>query len=294
MTYDTTISLYGFLFCLINVDRMDPKRTSTSVVPAMTQAAIGKLVADSVAATLETQAATMANTDNTNRNARQRETHVARKCSYQELMSYQPFNFKGKITVVILVRDRCPHGKGNLPRDQGHGIRCHGSVLDELEGPRRDQGEDVELFKAMKMYQGAFKQLRIVWFLSLSLYTSGGEEIKMKTEDITEILEFKTLRDRYKNNRMTDSTRVSVSLGKISLEGNKSWESNIGDSDNTGDGGKIAGREITTWGGGMVSCACMTSIFESSCEGEETSMSKRYLVKSFEELGEMLPGKAEK
>nr|GEY73764.1 hypothetical protein [Tanacetum cinerariifolium] len=46
--------------------------------------------------------------------------------------------------------------------------------------------------------------------------------------------------------RMGDSTGVSVSLGEISLEGNKSWESNIGDSDNTRDGGKIAGRAITT------------------------------------------------
>ncbi|GKC69377.1 reverse transcriptase domain-containing protein [Tanacetum coccineum] len=55
---------------------MAPKRTSTSAAPAMTQAAIRKLVADSVAAALEAQAATMANTDNTNRNTRQRETHV--------------------------------------------------------------------------------------------------------------------------------------------------------------------------------------------------------------------------
>nr|GFC19579.1 hypothetical protein [Tanacetum cinerariifolium] len=46
--------------------------------------------------------------------------------------------------------------------------------------------------------------------------------------------------------RMGNSTGVSVSLGEISLEGNKSWESNVGDSDNTGDGGKIAGRAITT------------------------------------------------
>nr|GEW20790.1 hypothetical protein [Tanacetum cinerariifolium] len=111
-------------------------------------------------------------------------------------------------------------------------------------------------------------------------------------KDITEILEFKTSRDRY---GMSDSTGVSVSFGEISLEGNKSWESNIGDSDNTGDGGKIAGRLITTWGGRMVSCACMTySFFESSCKGKKTSMSKRYLVKLFEESGEMLPGEAEK
>nr|GEW82365.1 hypothetical protein [Tanacetum cinerariifolium] len=51
---------------------MAPKRTSTSAAPVMNQAAIKKLVADSVSAALEAQAATMANTDITNRNTRQR------------------------------------------------------------------------------------------------------------------------------------------------------------------------------------------------------------------------------
>nr|GEY93536.1 hypothetical protein [Tanacetum cinerariifolium] len=41
-------------------------------------------------------------------------------------------------------------------------------------------------------------------------------------------------------------TEVSVSLGEISSEGKKSWESDIGDCDNTGDGGKTAGRAIIT------------------------------------------------
>nr|GEU72478.1 putative reverse transcriptase domain-containing protein [Tanacetum cinerariifolium] len=45
----------------------------------MTQAAIRKLVADSVATSLEAQAANMANTDNTNRNTEPREALVARK-----------------------------------------------------------------------------------------------------------------------------------------------------------------------------------------------------------------------
>nr|GEV11337.1 reverse transcriptase domain-containing protein [Tanacetum cinerariifolium] len=63
---------------------MAPKKTSTSAAPAMTQASIRKLVANSVAAALEVQAATMANTDNTNRNTGPRETPVARKCSYKE------------------------------------------------------------------------------------------------------------------------------------------------------------------------------------------------------------------
>ncbi|GJU33659.1 hypothetical protein Tco_1182013 [Tanacetum coccineum] len=50
---------------------MAPKRTPTSPAPAMSQAAIRKLVANSVAVALEAQATTMANTDNTNRNTRQ-------------------------------------------------------------------------------------------------------------------------------------------------------------------------------------------------------------------------------
>ncbi|GKA60523.1 hypothetical protein Tco_0759930 [Tanacetum coccineum] len=74
---------------------MAPKRTSTSAAPPMTQDAIKKLVADSVAAALEAQAATMENTNNTNRNTRQSGTPIARKCSYKEFMICQPFNFKG-------------------------------------------------------------------------------------------------------------------------------------------------------------------------------------------------------
>ncbi|GJW28133.1 putative reverse transcriptase domain-containing protein [Tanacetum coccineum] len=60
----------------------------------MTQAAIRKLVADSVATALEAQAANMANADNTNRNPEPREAPVARQCSYKEFMSCQPINFK--------------------------------------------------------------------------------------------------------------------------------------------------------------------------------------------------------
>ncbi|GKA48816.1 putative reverse transcriptase domain-containing protein, partial [Tanacetum coccineum] len=59
---------------------------------------------DSVAASLETQAATMENTNNTNRNTGQGETSVARKCSYKEFMSCQPFNFKGTEGAIGLIR----------------------------------------------------------------------------------------------------------------------------------------------------------------------------------------------
>ncbi|GJR19521.1 reverse transcriptase domain-containing protein [Tanacetum coccineum] len=68
----------------------------------MTQDAIKKLVVDSISAALEAQAATIANTDNTTRNTRQRETLIARKCSYKEFMNC--FNFKGTEGVVGLIR----------------------------------------------------------------------------------------------------------------------------------------------------------------------------------------------
>ncbi|GJX23947.1 reverse transcriptase domain-containing protein [Tanacetum coccineum] len=74
---------------------------SASEAPAMTQAAIRKLVADSVSAALEAQAANMANTDNT---TIPREAHVARQCSYKDFMSYQPINFKGTKGVIGLIR----------------------------------------------------------------------------------------------------------------------------------------------------------------------------------------------
>ncbi|GJS15417.1 hypothetical protein Tco_0409889 [Tanacetum coccineum] len=70
----------------------------------MTQAAIRKLVADSVTAALEAQAAIMENNDNTNRNTVQSGTPVVRKCSYKEVMSCQTFNFKGMEGAVSLIR----------------------------------------------------------------------------------------------------------------------------------------------------------------------------------------------
>ncbi|GKA41875.1 reverse transcriptase domain-containing protein [Tanacetum coccineum] len=74
---------------------------STSEAPAMTQAAIRKLVVDSVTAALEAQAANMTNTDNT---TRPRESHVASQCSYKEFMSCQPINFKGMEGAIGLIR----------------------------------------------------------------------------------------------------------------------------------------------------------------------------------------------
>ncbi|GKG26274.1 hypothetical protein Tco_0399420, partial [Tanacetum coccineum] len=67
--------------------------------------------------------------------------------------------------------------------------------------------------------------------------------------------------------RIGDSTGVSASLGgEIFSGGKKCRESNIGDSDNTRDGGKIVGEAIGACGNSLLvaSYACMTFIYGSS------------------------------
>nr|GEV66794.1 putative reverse transcriptase domain-containing protein [Tanacetum cinerariifolium] len=83
---------------------MPSKRTSTSAAPTMTQVAIRQLIADIVTAALEAQAATMASTDNLNRNTRPRETPVAKRRNYKEFISCQPFYFNGTEGAVGLIR----------------------------------------------------------------------------------------------------------------------------------------------------------------------------------------------
>ncbi|GJZ56996.1 putative reverse transcriptase domain-containing protein [Tanacetum coccineum] len=83
---------------------MPPKRTSTSEAPAMTQAAIRKLVADSVTTALEAQAATMANTSNPNRNTGPTGTPIVKMGNYKEFISCQPFYFNGTEGAVVLIR----------------------------------------------------------------------------------------------------------------------------------------------------------------------------------------------
>ncbi|GJR91378.1 hypothetical protein Tco_0215389 [Tanacetum coccineum] len=83
---------------------MPPKRTSTSEAPAMTPAAIKKLVADSVSAALESQAATMASTSNPNRNTGPTGTPVTKTGNYKEFINCQPFYFNGTEGAVDLIR----------------------------------------------------------------------------------------------------------------------------------------------------------------------------------------------
>nr|GEV42333.1 reverse transcriptase domain-containing protein [Tanacetum cinerariifolium] len=52
---------------------------------------------------VEAQAANMANTDNTNRNTKLRETPAIRKCTYKEFMSCQPFYFNGTEGAIGLI-----------------------------------------------------------------------------------------------------------------------------------------------------------------------------------------------
>nr|GEY48018.1 reverse transcriptase domain-containing protein [Tanacetum cinerariifolium] len=82
---------------------MPLKRASTSKAPAMTQAAIRKLVADSVTAALEAQAATMENANNPNRNTGPTGIPVVKTRNYKEFISCQPFYFNGAEGAVSLI-----------------------------------------------------------------------------------------------------------------------------------------------------------------------------------------------
>ncbi|GJX89413.1 putative reverse transcriptase domain-containing protein [Tanacetum coccineum] len=80
---------------------MPLKRTSTSEAPAMTQAAIRKLVAGSVATALEAQAVTMANADNTNYNIEKE--RAQRKLYPGGILFAKPIRIVRMLTVFTLV-----------------------------------------------------------------------------------------------------------------------------------------------------------------------------------------------
>ncbi|GJY13920.1 hypothetical protein Tco_0383229 [Tanacetum coccineum] len=91
--------LYSGIMDMINaqdIEHMIPPRDTEPPVESPISLSPSSSVGSSspVRLALEAQAATMANTDNTNRNIGQGETPVARKCSYKEFMNCQPFNFK--------------------------------------------------------------------------------------------------------------------------------------------------------------------------------------------------------
>ncbi|GJX40043.1 reverse transcriptase domain-containing protein [Tanacetum coccineum] len=86
--------------CHLQPSRIQPLDVCTSYDSSCHQ----KLVADSVAATLEAQAATMASTSNPNRNTRHTGTPVAKTGNYKEFISCQPFYFNGTEGAVGLIR----------------------------------------------------------------------------------------------------------------------------------------------------------------------------------------------
>ncbi|GKA08040.1 putative reverse transcriptase domain-containing protein [Tanacetum coccineum] len=128
---------------------MAPKRTSTSAAPAMTQAAIRKLVADSVATALEAQAATMANTDNTNRNAGQGEAlNCTEDCKVkfatgtltEEALSWwnsfaQPIGIEEAYKITwsefkkLLIKKYCPRTEVKKMEDEFYNLTVKGNDL---------------------------------------------------------------------------------------------------------------------------------------------------------------------
>ncbi|GJY58686.1 reverse transcriptase domain-containing protein [Tanacetum coccineum] len=140
---------------------MPPKRTSTSEAPAMNQAAIKKLVADSVSATLEAQAANMANTDNT---TRPREAPIARQCSYKEFMSCQPINFKGTEGVVGLIcwfeRSKLVFSRSNCIEDYKVKFAT-GTLTEEALSWWNSFAQPIRIEEAYKITWVEFKKLLI-------------------------------------------------------------------------------------------------------------------------------------
>nr|GEZ41152.1 putative reverse transcriptase domain-containing protein [Tanacetum cinerariifolium] len=124
-TYSSSSNSIGIVPLASPTLSMPPKRASTSEAPAMTQAAIRKLVADSVTVALEAQAAMMENANNPNRNTNPTGIPIVKTRNYKEFISYQPFYFNGtegaggfirwfKRTESVFSRSRCAKKQSNI------------------------------------------------------------------------------------------------------------------------------------------------------------------------------------
>nr|GEW73326.1 reverse transcriptase domain-containing protein [Tanacetum cinerariifolium] len=128
---------------------MPPKRASTSEAPAMTQAAIRKLVADSVTAALEAQAVTMTNANNPNRNTGPTGIPVVRTGNYKEFISCQPFYFNEQANQItwtelkrLLTNKYCPWTEIRKMEEElynlivkGNDLKPYGCTLTLLNQP---------------------------------------------------------------------------------------------------------------------------------------------------------------
>nr|GEV76428.1 hypothetical protein [Tanacetum cinerariifolium] len=85
--WEVTIRLILLALEFPILNKNSASAASASKAPVMTQATIRQLVVDNIDTALETQATTMENVDNANRNPEPREAPVARKCSCKEFMS---------------------------------------------------------------------------------------------------------------------------------------------------------------------------------------------------------------
>ncbi|GJU87833.1 hypothetical protein Tco_1295379 [Tanacetum coccineum] len=136
---------------------------------------------------------------------------------------------------------------------------CLGEILIGQEPFQFGPGDLVGLFNSEGISLGPVFLLGLSAFAMVVSYASKVGVIPLVISAIQrKVLEFKTSRvDLTSDEDPTDEDGdigVSVSLGdEIFSKGKESRVSNIGDSDNTGDGGKTAGKAIITWGGGIVS-----------------------------------------
>ncbi|GJS76150.1 reverse transcriptase domain-containing protein [Tanacetum coccineum] len=110
------------------------------------------------------QAATMANTDNTTRNTGPRETPVARKCSYKEFMSCQPFNFKGTEGAVGLIcwfeRTKSVFLRSNCTEDCKVKFAT-GTLTEEALSRWNSFAQPIRIEEAYKILWSKFKKLLI-------------------------------------------------------------------------------------------------------------------------------------
>nr|GEV21547.1 putative reverse transcriptase domain-containing protein [Tanacetum cinerariifolium] len=97
----------------------------------MSQAAIRKLVVDSIVASLETQTATMAEADNSNR-----EILVAKRGNYKEFISCQPFYFNEQANRItwtelkrLLTNKNCPRTEIKKMEDGFYNLSVKGNDL---------------------------------------------------------------------------------------------------------------------------------------------------------------------
>nr|GEW90740.1 hypothetical protein [Tanacetum cinerariifolium] len=154
------------------------------------------------------------------------------------------------------------------------------------------------------------QMIRLAFSIPIGWAYTFHQDKALSVKDTIEILEFKTSKDRYGDNRMSDSIGGLVFLvtkvgenrmssgGVIDLTSDEDPTDEDGDTrmdDSIGVSASLVGEAIGACSGGIgnslvASYACMTSIYGSSCKGEKTSVAKIYVVKSFEESGEVFSG----